>query len=198
MGNVYVLAVVLSVSWHTTLLGTKMGFIQHGTSTEGKERWSTWQGNGDFAPDHNKRHCDITHQSHSEDQCVEIKDFFLTLLWCPLDCTNINFCCWYTYSVILSDAILFNLLLTPVHFFFTNLSLCSFNISFIFAFLLLPPHILCLFDCACTCLSITECRFCSNVLNVLQAEREHLYLGKRRSSYTVRESYCHERLWSYK
>lgn len=117
MGNVYVLAVVLSVSWHTTLLGTKMGFIQHGTSTEGKERWSTWQGNGDFAPDHNKRHCDITHQSHSEDQCVEIKDFFLTLLWCPLDCTNINFCCWYTYSVILSDAILFNLLLTPVHFF---------------------------------------------------------------------------------
>lgn len=120
--------------------------------------------------------------------------FFLTLLWCPLDCTNINFCCWYTYSVILSDAILFNLLLTPVHFFFTNLSLCSFNISFIFAFFLLPPHILCLFDCACTCLSITECRFCSNVLNVLQAEREHLYLGKRRSSYTVRESYCHERL----
>lgn len=76
MGNVYVLAVVLSVSWHTILLGTKMGFIQHGTSTEGKERWSTWQGNGDFAPDHNKRHCDITHQSHSEDQCVEIKDFF--------------------------------------------------------------------------------------------------------------------------
>lgn len=83
-------------------------------------------------------------------------------------------------------------------FFFTNLSLCSFNISFIFAFFLLPPHILCLFDCACTCLSITECRFCLNVLNVLQAEREHLYLGKRRSSYTVRESYCHERLWSYK
>lgn len=197
MGNVYVLAVVLSVSWHTTLLGTKMGFIQHGTSTEGKERWSTWQGNGDFAPDHNKRHCDITHQSHSEDQCVEIKDFFNPamvssglhkyqfLLLVHLQCYP--FWCHP-----------FQFIAHSCTFFFTNLSLCSFNISFIFAFFLLPPHILCLFDCACTCLSITECRFCSNVLNVLQAEREHLYLGKRRSSYTVRESYCHERLWSYK
>lgn len=125
---------------------------------------------------------------------MEIKGFFLTLLWCPLDCTK-SISAVGTLAALSflmpSSSFLFNLLLTPVHFFSTNLSLCSFNISFIFALFLLPPHILCLFDCACTCLSITECRFCSNVL---QAEREHLYLGKRRSSYTVRESYCHERL----
>lgn len=59
----------------------------------------------------------ILHINHTLRTSVWRSRIFLTLLWCPLDCTNINFCCWYTYSVILSDAILFNLLLTPVHFF---------------------------------------------------------------------------------